>query len=113
MQVLFYKLTFKMAFSIGLAILYQLLAVNPATAISKKPLNQINVTGTVSSSSDGLGLPGANILIKGTFTGTVTDIDGHYSLNVPNETDTLVFSSLGYVTQVVAVNGRTTIDIVL
>ena len=113
MKGLFDKLTSKIIYSIGLVILYQLLAVNPAVADNKKLLNQINVSGTVSSSSDGLGLPGANILIKGSFTGTVTDIDGHYSLNVPNETDTLVFSSIGYITQEVAVNGRTTIDIVL
>src|SRR5690606_40799664 len=63
------------------------------SASSGKPMNAITVSGNVTSSSDGLGLPGANVLVKGTFTGTVTDIDGYYSLNVPNATDTLVFSS--------------------
>src|SRR5690606_8993364 len=82
-------------------------------AASKTPYDQINVTGTVTSSADGLGLPGANVLIKGTFTGTVTDIDGRYTLDVPEATDTLVFSSIGYVTQEVPVNGRTTVNVVM
>src|SRR5690606_20168210 len=103
----------KITFAIGLVILYQLLFVWPVLAVDEKPSNALTVSGNVTSSSDGLGLPGANILVKGTFTGTVTDIDGRYSLHVPNATDTLVFSSIGYITQEVAVNGRTTINVVL
>src|SRR5690606_1715307 len=53
----------------------------------------IDVSGRVTSSSDGAGIPGVNVLIKGTTTGTVTDVDGNYQLNVPNESDVLVFSS--------------------
>lgn len=94
-------------------ILFQLLAVNSLSAIGNEPHDQIDVSGKVTSSSDGLSLPGANILIKGSFTGAVTDIDGQYSLVVPNETDTLVVSSIGFITREVAVNGRTIIDIVL
>src|SRR5690606_34105390 len=73
----------------------------------------IPVSGTVTSEMDGEGIPGVNILVKGTVTGTVTDLNGSYSLNVPNEDDILVFSSIGYLSQEVAVNGRTTIDIIL
>jgi len=113
MKVLLKKLNPRIAFGTCLIILYQLLSFNSVLATSNKPLNRINVSGNVTSSADGLGLPGANILVKGTFTGTVTDINGQYTLNVPNETDTLVFSSIGYITQEVAVNGRTTIDVLL
>ena len=71
------------------------------------------VTGSVTAEADGMGLPGVNVLVKGSSTGTVTDVDGQYRLNVPNENDTLVFSSIGYLTQEVPVNGRSVIDISL
>src|SRR5665811_607468 len=73
----------------------------------------IEVSGKVTASSDGLGIPGVNILIKDVLTGTVTDIEGNYTINVPNEDDTLVFSSIGFITQEVPVNGRGVIDVVL
>ena len=71
----------------------------------------LTVTGTVTSISDGTTLPGVNVLVKGTSIGTVTDVDGRYNINVPSEDDTLVFSSIGYINQEVAVNGRNSIDI--
>lgn len=58
-------------------------------------------------------LPGASILVKGTTTGTVTDIDGNYSLTVPDGNSILVVSFLGYVTQEINVNNRSSIDIQL
>src|SRR5690606_21597517 len=73
----------------------------------------IQVTGTVISSSDNLGIPGVNILIKGTGIGTVTDIDGQFNLDVPNADDILVFSSIGYTTQEIPLNGRAVIDVIL
>ncbi len=73
----------------------------------------ITVTGTVTSSSDNAALPGVNVLVKGTSTGTVTDVDGKYSINAPNDNDTLLFSSIGYTTQEVPVRGRSVIDITL
>lgn len=73
----------------------------------------IQVSGRVSTEAEGTGLPGVNVLVKGSSTGTVTDIEGNYSINVPNEDDTLVFSSIGYTTQEISVNGRTTIDVAL
>lgn len=80
---------------------------------SENKMDFITVSGTVTASSDGLGIPGVNVLIKGTLTGTVTDIDGSYTLNVPDENAVLVFSSIGYITQEISVNGRSTIDLVL
>lgn len=71
------------------------------------------VEGKVTSSTDGGELPGVNVLVKGSSTGTVTDIDGRYTINVPDANDTLIFSSIGYTAQEVAVNGRTVVDIAL
>jgi len=73
----------------------------------------IKVTGKVTSASDPLGIPGVNILVKGTTNGTVSDIDGVYAIDVPNDQAILVFSSIGYVSQEVPVNGRSVIDLVL
>ncbi len=71
----------------------------------------IVVSGTVTSPEDNSGLPGVNVLVKGTNQGTVTDIEGQYSINVPNDDDILVFSSIGFLSQEIPVNGRSTIDI--
>lgn len=67
------------------------------------------VSGTITDES-GEPLPGATVLEKGTANGTTTDIDGNYTLNVPDGAVLLV-SFVGYITQEVAVNGRSTIDI--
>lgn len=72
----------------------------------------ITVKGTVSDASSGDSMPAASVVLKGTRTGTVADIDGAYSLTVPSN-GTLVFSSIGYKTLEVAVNGRGTIDVAL
>lgn len=59
------------------------------------------ITGTVTS-SDGESLIGASVVVKGTNTGAVTDVDGKFSLNVPKDAKTLVFSFAGYSSQEVA-----------
>ena len=73
----------------------------------------VDVSGRVTSLSNGEGIPGVNVLVKGTYTGAVTDVDGNYNLNVPNEDDVLVFSSIGYVTQEIAVSGRSVVNVVM
>ena len=70
------------------------------------------ITGTIKSSDDQYGLPGANIVIDGTQSGTVTDADGHYSISVPTGA-TLIFSSIGYKTQKIVVSTQSVIDVVL
>ncbi len=72
---------------------------------------QITVTGTVVDES-GLGLPGVNVIVVGTSSGTVTDLDGVYSLSAPEDA-TLRFSYIGFSPQEVVVNGQTTIDLTL
>ncbi len=73
---------------------------------------QVSVTGKVTDLENGGPLPGVNVVEKGTNNGTVTDIDGNYNINV-NENATLLFSSIGYLTEEIAVSGRTTINVVL
>lgn len=74
---------------------------------------QQTVTGTVSSQPDGLPLPGANILVKGTTIGATTDMDGKYSIEVEDGTAILIFSYVGFTPQEVAVGDQTVIDVVL
>ena len=70
------------------------------------------VTGRVIAADDGTGLPGVSVLEKGTTNGAVTDSEGNYSVSVsPNAT--LVFSFVGYATQEILLNGRTTLDLTL
>ncbi|UJH66246.1 SusC/RagA family TonB-linked outer membrane protein [Allomuricauda sp. SCSIO 65647] len=64
--------------------------------------SQVTVTGVVTDVATGLPIPGANIIIKGTTTGTVTDFDGNYTLTA-NQGDVLVFSYIGFNTQEIAV----------
>ena len=70
------------------------------------------ITGTVTSVTDRMPLPGLTVAIKGTTVGTVTNIDGKYTLDVPDNA-TLVFSFIGYATREVQVQGRATIDVVM
>jgi len=70
----------------------------------------LTVSGVVGDETN-VPLPGVNVLVKGTTTGTVTDSDGRYSLVVPNENATLVFSFIGYALQEVAVANRSQLDV--
>ncbi|MCG8305860.1 MAG: TonB-dependent receptor [Cytophagales bacterium] len=73
----------------------------------------ITITGKVLSGEDDSGLPGANVIVKGTSTGTVTDIEGNYSLEVPDENSIIVFSSVGYVQEEIVVGTQTVIDVTM
>ncbi|MGC1241620.1 MAG: TonB-dependent receptor [Chryseosolibacter sp.] len=70
------------------------------------------ITGTVLD-AESKPLPGASVVEKGTSNGTTTDADGRFSLVVGNDNAVLVFSFIGYLTQEVATNGRSVIDITL
>src|SRR5687768_6203914 len=89
-----------------LKLLVLLLASAPAVAQT--------VSGRVTTSADGSALPGVSILVKGTATGTTSDNDGRYSINVPDAANSVLqFSFIGFASQEAQVNNRTTIDIVL
>jgi TonB-linked SusC/RagA family outer membrane protein len=73
---------------------------------------ETTITGTVSSDEEGA-LPGVNIIVQGTGQGTVSDIEGSYSIVVPGPEAVLVFSSIGYTTEAVTVGNQSVIDMVL
>lgn len=70
---------------------------------------QRTVTGKVTSSDDKGGIPGVNVLEKGTTNGTATDANGNYSITV-SANATLVFTFVGYATQEISVGSRSVID---
>jgi len=73
----------------------------------------ITVKGKVLSAEDNTGLPGVNVIIKGTTNGTVTDINGDYSIEVPSENTVLVFSSVGFIQEERTVGTNTVINVTL
>ena len=74
---------------------------------------QNKIEGVITGATDGLPLIGATVLEKGTSNGTITDIDGSYSLNVAGPGAVLVFSYTGFATQEIPLNGRNRIDVTL
>ena len=67
----------------------------------------------MTDAESGQPIPGVNVLLKGTTQGTVTDIEGNYRLTVPGTATTLVFSYVGYLTQEVPINNRSSVDVAL
>jgi TonB-linked SusC/RagA family outer membrane protein len=82
------------------------------SSFSSEILNKVLavITGTVTG-ENGEGLPGVNVVVKGTTMGTVTDAAGRYSITVPDEGAILVFSFVGYGTEEIPVNSNTVINI--
>lgn len=91
---------------IGLFVLLIGMSIQIVNAQSKQ------ITGTVTSAEDGLGMPGVSVVIKGTTIGASTDINGKYSLEA-QPTDILLFSFVGMVTQEITVGERNVINVVL
>lgn len=82
------------------------------SALITESMAQRTITGTVTDGSEGL--PGANVVLKDTSTGTVTDLDGNYKLEIPSGSgETLVFSFIGMVSQEVNIGQRSVIDVSL
>lgn len=71
------------------------------------------ITGQVISFNDNEPLPGVHVLVEGTITGTVTDIQGNYSITVPNDETVLTFSYIGFTSEKVTVGSRSVIDVQL
>ena len=76
-------------------------------------LGQTTITGTVKSASDGEILMGATVAVPGTTTGTITDVNGNYSIIVPANENELVFKYVGMISKTVSIVGRTIIDVEL
>ena len=69
------------------------------------------VSGKVTDSDSGEGLPGVNVLLKGTGTGVNTDIDGNYKISVPSDGGTLVFTFIGMQKQEISIGAKSVVDI--
>lgn len=74
---------------------------------------KVTVKGVVADSGTGGELAGVNVSVKGITFGAITDVYGKYSLDVPVASSTLLFSFIGYVNQEIALNGRTSLNVVL
>ena len=83
-----------------------------STVVPKATIDQ-TITGQVTDLSTDETLPGVNIVVKNTTIGTVTDIDGNYRLTVPDDAETLVFSSVGYTGEEVAIGSQTVINLAM
>ncbi|MCF0189987.1 MAG: TonB-dependent receptor [Marinilabiliaceae bacterium] len=81
-------------------------------AFSAMAQNSKTITGNVVG-DDGMPIPGVNVLVKGTTTGTVTDFDGNYSINVMQDAEALVFRFIGLKEQEQPIAGRTKIDVTM
>lgn len=71
------------------------------------------ITGTVTAAEDGNPLPGVNVVLKGSTTTTITNINGYYSIKVSGAAPTLVFSMIGYATKEVKVGSKTLINVAM
>lgn len=89
-----------------------LMACLLAVVTTSLSAQSVRVSGTVTDASTGEGIPSASILVRGTLTGTSTDLNGNYSIQVPAGS-VLEFSSIGYVSVSEGVNGRTIINVAL
>jgi len=98
MKKIFTKLTLTLVMMVGLC----------AFAIGQR-----TITGVITDAESGEPLIGANVLIKGSGTGTITDIDGSYSLNVPEGADMIVISYTGYTDQELTLGASDVLNIAL
>lgn len=98
-------------FRFGISVSGQLVLMKLWEAPNERGYQQEAITGTVTDAESGEKLPGVNISVKGTTTGTSTNAEGRYDLTVSSLNDTLIFSFIGYQTQEVPINGRTELNI--
>lgn len=90
-----------------------MLIISSAVGIQAQTGSQISVRGTVSTGDGSETMPGVNVLIKGTTSGTATDIDGNYSITVPSQNSILVFSFIGYKSQEIRVGNSSVLNVSL
>lgn len=74
---------------------------------------QKTIRGTVTDATDGLPMPAVTVIVKGTTVGTVTEVDGTYTLNVPAGNNEIVVSMVGYTSQTITIDSKEVIDVTL
>lgn len=82
-----------------------------AFASSELWAQERTVSGRVTSAEDGSGLPGVNVVVKGTTNGTVTDVNGNYSVSAPAQGGILVFTFIGLISQEIEIGTRNSVDV--
>ena len=105
------NLTRRLWLVIEQSLLFFSLLLISVTALSNNPLPAHVVEGTVKATNRNEPLEGANVIIKGTNNGTTTARDGSFRITAERTADTLVISSIGYVTQEIPIRGRSVIDV--
>ncbi|MDZ4716480.1 MAG: von Willebrand factor type A domain-containing protein [Cytophagales bacterium] len=90
-----------------------LLATMAMVFMSSVSITTRTVTGRVTFSEDGSALPGVNVFLKNTREGVVTDADGRYSIRVPQEGGTLVFSFIGFTSLEIKTGARSIVNVVM
>ena len=87
--------------------------VNPKSEIGTSAQQQIKVSGKVTDPASKETMPGVTVMVKGTTIGVVTDMDGNYTISVPEKNSVLVFSFVAFHSQEIAVNDKTEINVQL
>ena len=90
-----------------------LLALFVFTGFSALMAQTVAIKGTVTSADDGLPIPSVAVTVRGTTVGTLTDLDGKFTINAPAGTQTLTFQFVGMKAVTENISGRTTIDVVM
>ncbi|MFZ1227545.1 MAG: SusC/RagA family TonB-linked outer membrane protein, partial [Saprospiraceae bacterium] len=91
---------------------FQISPIHAETRVFKNAFKDIEISGRVTD-EDGLTLPGVSIKPVGQAGGSITDVNGNYTISVPNSTTLLEFTYVGFLAQKVEINGRKTIDVIL
>ncbi|SHO60941.1 SusC/RagA family TonB-linked outer membrane protein [Algoriphagus zhangzhouensis] len=103
-----------MIFGMAMIPLFEASAmISPTPNLMEEAMQAQQIRGKIVSSVDGLPLPGVTVLEKGTTNGTVTEIDGTFSINVSGPTSVLVFSYVGFDPQEITVGNQSSIDVTM
>ncbi|NJK97803.1 MAG: SusC/RagA family TonB-linked outer membrane protein, partial [Bacteroidales bacterium] len=94
-------------------ITYRILENNLIVITPSEKMQTVKVMGTVTDATTGEPLPGVNVVVSGTTIGTVTDIDGKFTVEVPTENASLIFSFIGYNSETVAVGTGNNLEVKL
>jgi TonB-linked SusC/RagA family outer membrane protein len=99
---------------VSIGFLIAVFCTDPIWAASKTDFLQDRVvTGSVTSADDGQPFPGVNIIVKGSSVGTVSDVNGKFSISVPSNESVLIFSAIGYSTTEIVVGSQSTVSVSL
>jgi TonB-linked SusC/RagA family outer membrane protein len=103
-----------------LALLFAIMALPLSVNANVVNLHEANLTVAsqklikgIVTEEDGTSLPGVSVVVKGTTLGTVTDIDGKFEITVPNESNVLIFSFIGMLTQEITIDSQSEFKVVL